>query len=75
MGNRWQLADKMKPSVVIPMHYAAPGIDMEKFPLLDLSSFTSEYRKVIYHRSKDVEITGEILPPDTRIWALTPQVI
>jgi len=59
------LAQEIKPSILIPMHYATPHLSFELDPL---ENFTQRFDKVIY--KKQLEITRETLPLEMQIVVL-----
>lgn len=67
-----QLTKMINPKIVIPMHYAAPGIDRAKYPLATVDEFTDKSNNVKFIRKSLVELTGDDLPQETETWVLTP---
>ncbi len=63
--------ERIKPKVVIPMHYRIPG---PRFFMLPVTDFTAYYpdEKVLWSDSTEVELTTESLPDDTRLVVLKP---
>ncbi len=65
--------ERIKPKVVIPMHYRIPG---PRFFMLPVTDFTKSYadEKVVWSDSSEVEFTNESLPEDTLIVVLKPSL-
>lgn len=59
------LAQEIKPSILIPMHYATPHLS---FKLDPLENFTQHFEKTIY--KKQLKITKETLPLEMQIIVL-----
>lgn len=62
-----EVANLIKPKIVIPMHYKTPGLSLG---LGDVKSFTKGKPRVKEIPSSEVEITKGNLPKETEIWVL-----
>ncbi len=67
------LTEKIKPAVVIPMHYAQAGMDRSRWPIDGVDPFISRMKKVIRHREQYLELTVENLPATTETIVMTVQ--
>ena len=65
----WQVVEKLKPRVVIPMHFKTPKVG---FDLASVDKFTAGKPNVLQAGSSEVELTRETLPPKPRIIVLEP---
>lgn len=66
-----KVIERVKPKVVIPMHYRIPG---PRFFMLPVTEFTSLFdaEAVVWPESNVLELSKETLPKDTRIVVLQP---
>lgn len=66
-----EVIQRIKPKVVIPMHYRIPG---PRFFMLPVTDFTSYYtdENIIWSDSSVAEFSKESLPDETRILVLQP---
>lgn len=64
-----QVADLLKPKVVIPMHYKTPAMN---FPIATVDEFIKLYDKVFRPNVSEKEITKENLPLQKEILVLEP---
>jgi L-ascorbate metabolism protein UlaG (beta-lactamase superfamily) len=64
-----QVADKLKPRVIIPMHYKTDKCD---YPIAKVSDFLASKKKVRQFETSEVEFKKEDLPPTTEIMVLNP---
>ncbi len=64
-GEAWQTVQKIKPKVVIPMHFKTPKVG---FDLARVERFTAGKPDVVQAGSAEVELTRETLP-------IKPQII
>lgn len=71
-GEAGELAGKIKPRVVIPMHFAVPGMNHDKFPLKPVEEFINPGQTVRQIRNGETELNRENLPQKTETWILTP---
>ncbi|MCX7845128.1 MAG: MBL fold metallo-hydrolase [Dictyoglomaceae bacterium] len=63
-----EIVEKIKPKIVIPMHYKTPNL---KFDLAPVESFLSIIKYPIKRLiEKEVEINKETLPKSTEVWVL-----
>ena len=66
-----KVIERIKPKVVIPMHYRIPG---PRFFMLPVTEFTSYYpeERVTWSESPVAEFSSDSLPEDTQILVLKP---
>jgi len=67
-----KIAAQIKPTVIIPMHYATPGLDRMEYPLKPVNEFINGWDNVKFFRSREVEINLELLPESPEIWVISP---
>ncbi|MBN2209369.1 MAG: MBL fold metallo-hydrolase [Candidatus Coatesbacteria bacterium] len=63
----WRVVEKIKPQVVIPMHFKTPKV---AFDLARVERFTAGKPDVVQAGSSEVEFTRETLPPKRQIIVL-----
>ena len=63
----WQIVEKIKPKVVIPMHFKTEKLS---FDLAGVERFTADKPDVIQAGSAEVELSRETLPTEPRIIVL-----
>ena len=63
----WRLIEKLRPRVVIPMHFKTPKIGFE---LASVDMFTAGKPDVVQADSSEVELTREALPPKLQVIVL-----
>ena len=63
----WRVVEKIKPTVVIPMHFKTPKAG---FDLARVERFTAGKPDVVQAGSTEVEFTRETLPPKRQIVVL-----
>ncbi len=65
--------ERIKPKVVIPMHYRIPG---PRFFMLPITDFTGHYpdTSIDWHDSSEIAFLKESLPDKTRIVVLKPSL-
>jgi L-ascorbate metabolism protein UlaG (beta-lactamase superfamily) len=61
------IIEKIKPKIVIPMHYKTEVLD---FPIAKVDEFLKGKKNVKRASASDVSVTKETLPPETEIWVL-----
>ncbi len=66
-----EVIKRIKPKVIIPMHYRIPG---PRFFMLPVTEFTGYYpeKSVAWSESSEVEFSQDSLPEETRILVLKP---
>jgi len=62
-----EVANLIKPKIIIPMHYKTPGLQLG---LPEAKEFTSGKPKVKEIKSSEVEISKDTLPKETEVWVL-----
>lgn len=67
-GEAWRIIERVKPRVVVPMHYLTEG--MKDFPIAGLNSFISGHTNVRYWSKEKVDLSSEVLPAEMEIWVL-----
>ncbi|MBS3777960.1 MAG: MBL fold metallo-hydrolase [Candidatus Thermoplasmatota archaeon] len=64
----WEVIKKIKPQIIIPMHYKIEGLSLPLAPVDDFVSYTEcEVIKV----GNQIDITREDLPKNPEIWVFT----
>ncbi len=66
----YNVIEKMRPNIVIPMHYRVPGL---KLPIAEVDEFidiVEDKFKVKYLESNEIEVDKESLPRETTIYIL-----
>ena len=66
------LVQRLKPRVVIPMHYAIPGLHSTECELLPPEGWLSRQPKVRRLATDQVDLTASQLPKQTEVWLLQP---
>jgi len=66
-GEAWRVVEKIKPTVVIPMHFKTPKVG---FDLARVERFTAGKPEVVQAGSAEVELTRETLPPKRQVIVL-----
>lgn len=67
-GQAWQVANALKPLVVLPMHYLVPG--MQGFPIAGVDDFTADRGNVRRFGEGKVDLRPDTLPAETEVWVL-----
>jgi L-ascorbate metabolism protein UlaG (beta-lactamase superfamily) len=62
-----EVANLIKPKIIIPMHYKTPGLQLG---LAEAKEFTNGKPKVKEIKSSEVEVSKDTLPKDTEVWVL-----
>lgn len=65
------MMEKIKPAVIIPMHFETTGTDRVQYPLKPVTDFIKDEDKVRYIRNGETEINLELLPKKREIWVMT----
>ena len=66
------LVQRLKPRVVVPMHYAIPGLHSTECELLPPEGWLSRQPKVRRLETDQVEFTPSQLPTQPEVWLLQP---
>ena len=66
------LIDGLQPHVVIPMHYAIPGITSAECELLPPERWLERHQTVRHIDSCEAEFTSSALPSSTEVWLFQP---
>ena len=66
------LVQRLKPRVVVPMHYAIPGLHSTECELLPPEGWLSRQPKVRRFATDQVEFTPSQLPTRPEVWLLQP---
>jgi len=61
------VVEKVKPKIVIPMHYKTGVLD---FPITGIDEFLRGKNNIKRVSASEVSLTKETLPPETEIWVL-----
>jgi L-ascorbate metabolism protein UlaG (beta-lactamase superfamily) len=64
----WKVINKIKPKIIVPMHYKIGGLSL---PIAGLDPFLSQTKKKVMHVGNEIEIEKEDLPSETEIWTFT----
>jgi L-ascorbate metabolism protein UlaG (beta-lactamase superfamily) len=60
-----QIADAIKPKVVVPMHYKTPAVN---FPIVGVEEFTKGKTNVKQLGVSEVQLTPDHLPAQSEVW-------
>ena len=66
------LVDRLQPRVVVPMHYAIPGITSAECELLPPEQWLERQQTVRRIDSCQAEFTSTALPSSTEVWLFQP---
>ena len=66
------LVQRVEPSVVIPMHYAIPGITSSECELLPPERWLDRQQTVRRLESHEADFSTGTLPPSTEVWLFQP---
>ena len=66
------LVCRLRPRVVIPMHYAIPGLTAAECELLPPDGWLAHQSKVRRLETDRVELSGGKLPSQTEVWVFQP---
>ena len=66
------LINRLEPRVVIPMHYAIPGITADECELLPPERWLARQQTVRRLESHRADISAECLPSNTEVWLFQP---
>lgn len=64
----WKVIDKIKPKIVVPMHFKIGGLSL---PIGGVESFLNKKQHRIFKVGNEVEINKEDLPEELEIWTFT----
>ena len=64
----WKVINKIKPKIIVPMHYKIGGLSL---PIAGLDPFLAQTKKKVMHVGNEIEIEKEDLPSETEIWTFT----
>ena len=65
----WQVIDKIKPKIAVPMHYRVGGLSLSIRPVDDFLMGIDEHN--IVRVGNEIEFEKEDLPKDLKIWVFT----
>lgn len=65
----WQVIDKIKPKIAVPMHYRVGGLSLSIRPVDDFLAGIDEEK--IVRVGNEIEFEKEDLPEDLKIWVFT----
>ncbi len=64
----WSIAEKIKPKIVVPMHYKIGGLSI---PIESIEGFLEKKQHKIFKVGNEVEINKDDLPEELEIWTFT----
>lgn len=64
----WLVVDKLKPKIVVPMHYKIGGLSI---PIEGVEGFLEKKQHKIFKVGNEVEINKDDLPEELEIWTFT----
>lgn len=64
----WDTVNKIKPKIVIPMHYKIHGLSL---PILDVDPFLDKDRSRVVQVGNEIDIEKEELPKEMEIWVFS----
>jgi len=64
----WDVINKIKPRIVIPMHYKIGGLSL---PIAGIDPFLEENEYKILHVGNEIDIEKEDLPEEPEVWTFT----
>lgn len=64
----WDVVNKIKPKIIIPMHYKIGGLSL---PIAGLDPFLAQAKHKVIHVGNEIDIEKEDLPTETEIWTFT----
>ncbi|KYK24997.1 Zn-dependent hydrolase [Thermoplasmatales archaeon SG8-52-4] len=64
----WNIVNKIKPKIIIPMHYKIGGLSL---PIAGIDSFLSQAKHKVIHVGNEIDIEKEDIPTDPEIWTFT----
>ena len=64
----WDLANKIKPRIIVPMHYKIEGLSL---PITGIDPFLEKNKYRVLKVGNEIDIEKEDLPKDPEIWVFT----
>ena len=64
----WNVINKIKPKIIVPMHYKIGGLSL---PIAELDPFLSQSKYKVLHVGNEIDIEKEDLPTEPEIWTFT----
>jgi len=64
----WDVIKKIKPKIVIPMHYKIGGLSL---PIADIDPFLEQNKYKLLHVGNEIDIEKEDLPEEPEVWTFT----
>jgi L-ascorbate metabolism protein UlaG (beta-lactamase superfamily) len=64
----WNVVNKIKPKIIIPMHYKIGGLSL---PISGLDPFLAQAKHKVIHVGNEIDIEKEDLPTESEIWTFT----
>jgi L-ascorbate metabolism protein UlaG (beta-lactamase superfamily) len=66
--NAWNIINKIKPKIIIPMHYKIGGLSLS---IAGLDPFLEQSKHKVIHVGNEIDIEKEDLPTEPEIWTFT----
>ena len=66
--NAWKVIEKIKPKIVIPMHYKIGGLSL---PIAGIEPFLKKNPYKVLHVGNEIDIEKEDLPDEPEVWTFT----
>jgi len=64
----WAVVNKIKPRIIVPMHYKIGGLSL---PIAGLDAFLDRAKNKVIHVGNEIDIEKEDLPTGPEIWTFT----
>jgi L-ascorbate metabolism protein UlaG (beta-lactamase superfamily) len=64
----WKLIEKMKPKIVVPMHYKIEGLSL---PITGIDPFLEKNKYKVLRVGNEIDIEKDDLPKDPEVWVFT----
>ena len=64
----WELADAIKPRIIVPMHYKIEGLSL---PITGIDSFLEKNKYKVLKVGNEIDIEKDDLPKEPEIWVFT----
>lgn len=64
----WDLIDKIKPKITIPMHYKTGGLSL---PISGIDSFLDISKYKVIKVGNEIDIEMEDIPEESEVWTFT----
>ena len=64
----WNIIRKIKPKIIIPMHYKIGGLSL---PIAGIDQFLAQSKFKVYPVGNEIDIEKEDLPDDLEVWTFT----